>query len=381
MRRAQGLEALVHDLVDATTCLVGEGHDSVARTVRRVAKRTPLGRPVAAVDSVRSVSTDLVLAAIRLTNRLVEAGADVAWRAAPDGGAPDPVPLRSDAIGTREGAIDGLIGALNGLVGDHLRLTGNPLDLGMSLRAVGEPSDRVVVFVHGLSATEWSWVINAGTRLGDPAAHYGSLLAADLGFSSLFARYNSGVPIARNGDALARAVDDALSRWPVPVRRVVLVGHSMGGLVAHAALRSPDARPWGDRVTDVVTLASPHGGAPLARFASAAAIALHALDLPASRIIGRIVAARSVGIQDLEGPLPAHAGPLRGIREHVFLATLTGDVDGPLGRWVGDGLVPPASAVGPEGAAPALRWFPGRNHIEIQVDREVYAALREALAT
>lgn len=60
-------------------------------------------------------------------------------------------------------------------------------------------------------------------------------------------------PIARSIDALLAATG---------ARRVVLVGHSMGGLAARAYLR----QRGGEKVARVVTLGSPHRGSTLARF-------------------------------------------------------------------------------------------------------------------
>jgi len=45
-------------------------------------------------------------------------------------------------------------------------------------------------------------------------------------------------------------------------KQVVLVGHSMGGLVARACLRDPRTR---DRIAKIVTLGTPHHGSELAR--------------------------------------------------------------------------------------------------------------------
>lgn len=392
MRRLHGLQALVHDIVDATTHLVEEGRSSVGRNLLRAAEGTPAESPVATVEHVHAMTTAGVLAAIRLTNRIVELAAGLAWSGVPQGGEPEAVPLRSDIVGSPVWAADALIGALNGLAGDHLRERGNVLDMGMSLRRVGEATGRVLILVHGLSATEWSWVLNADARLGAPGAHYG-VGVEDLGFSTLLARYNTGVPIARNGEALARVLGERLSRWPVPVERVVVLGHSMGGLVGRAALGEADASGWRASVTDLITLASPFEGAPLARFAESAGAALRAVDLPASKVLARIVGARSAGIRDLAAPWMDEPTPepLRGLREHHFVATLASEPDGGLARMFGDGLVMPASAAmagadprrgGLEGAGVdgrRVRVFPGRNHVEIQVDREVLAALREVL--
>ena len=59
---------------------------------------------------------------------------------------------------------------------------------------------------------------------------------------------------------------DLFARWPEPVRRLDLVGHSMGGLVlrhaCHHAVQT--GQPWVGAVRRMVYLGSPHRGAPLA---------------------------------------------------------------------------------------------------------------------
>ncbi len=66
-------------------------------------------------------------------------------------------------------------------------------------------------------------------------------------------------------DALARQLSGEVERVcrQTQVRQVVLVGHSMGGLVARAYLRDFGVA----RVARVITLASPHHGSELARHA------------------------------------------------------------------------------------------------------------------
>ena len=66
-------------------------------------------------------------------------------------------------------------------------------------------------------------------------------------------------------DALARQLADEIERVcrQTQARQLVLVGHSMGGLVARAYLRDFGAA----RVARVITLASPHHGSELARHA------------------------------------------------------------------------------------------------------------------
>ncbi|MFQ3436484.1 hypothetical protein P9453_22485, partial [Enterobacter bugandensis] len=57
-----------------------------------------------------------------------------------------------------------------------------------------------------------------------------------------------------------------VDHWPVPVRRISLVGHSMGGLIMRAAcaVATSADEPWLHRLTDLVTLGTPHLGADLA---------------------------------------------------------------------------------------------------------------------
>jgi pimeloyl-ACP methyl ester carboxylesterase len=378
--RLQAAQALIHDAVDAVTLLVAEGHASTARNLSRATSGTPLDAPVGAVLQVHGLTTTGVLRAVRLTNGLVEQLTGLAWRLAPED-RPPPLPLRSDVAGKPAWAVDMLTGAVNGFAGDHLFRTGNTLDMGMSLRVEGPPAPRIVVLVHGLSATEWSWSLDAERRLGAPDHNYGSLLQRDLGYTPVFARYNSGLPIEANGARLAVEIDRFVRSSPVDVGEIVLLGHSMGGLVARAALAATEAELWRARARHLVTLATPHEGAPLARFADAVALGLGAVDLPASRIVSAILRARSAGIQDL-APAPTTAGaPIPSTVKATFLsATLLPDPEHPLARVAGDGLVCPTSAAGPEHPGVKRKNFPGRNHLEIQVDREVYGEIREVLS-
>jgi pimeloyl-ACP methyl ester carboxylesterase len=41
--------------------------------------------------------------------------------------------------------------------------------------------------------------------------------------------------IADNGNELVGLLDELVAGWPVPVTEIVLIGHSMGGLVARSA--------------------------------------------------------------------------------------------------------------------------------------------------
>ncbi len=404
MRRWRGLKALVHDAIDATTGLVGEGHDAAHRNVRRVTDSLPpIAVPAGAVSETVRLSTVGTLGAVRVVNRVVATLTDVALDAAvavepPEG---PPIPMRSDMVGTAEWVADAAIGALNGAVGHHLAATRNGLDLGLALRlgdAYVDPqapqpvSGPVVVFVHGLGTTEWSFCLDAAAYHGDPSATFGALLARDLGVVPIYARYNTGRRVHENGRALA----DALERLYLAggLERVVLLGHSMGGLVARAACHAAEqaGHRWVDAVDLVISLGTPHQGAPFARFGQRVTDGLGAVDLPATRVLASILAGRSAGIRDLEhgdltdlGPDPDATSadrvvPLRDGVTYAFLsATMQGDPEGPASRWLGDLLVQVGSASGPvQHRAFTIRTatFGGVLHHQIQCHPDVYAQVR-----
>jgi pimeloyl-ACP methyl ester carboxylesterase len=81
------------------------------------------------------------------------------------------------------------------------------------------------------------------------------------------------------------------------VGEIVLVGHSMGGLVARSACHYGRGLPAAERIRHVFCLGTPHLGADLEKGANALAWALH--RLPETRALARFLNARSAGIKDL----------------------------------------------------------------------------------
>lgn len=96
---------------------------------------------------------------------------------------------------------------------------------------------KVVVFVHGLCENESFWSREARPRREhrQDRRSYGERLADEDGWTPVFVRVNTGLPVAQNAVAMAALLDRLLEHWPVEVRRLALVGHSMGGLVLRAA--------------------------------------------------------------------------------------------------------------------------------------------------
>jgi pimeloyl-ACP methyl ester carboxylesterase len=263
---------------------------------------------------------------------------------------------RSLSVTPRGAAV---LAVLNGLRGDALEREGSDLAEPMCIRVGGLPTapadfpdagPRVVVFVHGLFETEYAWGSDS----------YGARLARDLGITPVHVRYNTGRHISENGRSLAALLDELVSDWPVPVERIALVGHSMGGLVARSACHA--GGDWSALVRHTVSLGSPHTGVPLESAVHYAAAALGTVG--ETRPFAGFLRRRSAGIRDLRSgslvdedwrdrdPEALRAAACRevplleGAAHHFVAATITADANHPVGRLVGDWLVLQPSASG-----------------------------------
>ncbi|MGA8247928.1 MAG: hypothetical protein WB797_13585 [Nocardioides sp.] len=263
--------------------------------------------------------------------------------------------------------------AVNGIIGDRLARERPRLAVPLAVRRGGRDlpvrpdaleaafpraTGRLAVLLHGLSESEVSFDRHRD-RIG---ATYADTLAA-LGWTPVLLRANTGLGLRENGVALAGLLQDLTTAWPVAVERLSLVGHSMGGLVIRAAcaVASPDEHPWADLVTDVVTLGTPHLGAPLAGGVGSGARAL--ARLPETAAFGRILDQRSVGVLDLVDGLADDVPPLPQARYHLVSATLSRSPRHPVGRWLGDLMVRQPSAYGRSRRHPGL--FPGADELHL----------------
>lgn len=270
------------------------------------------------------------------------------------------------------------VGALNGILGDRLHAGSSALALPMTVRAEGRdvplsPSSlaaafpyagpRVVVLLHGLCETDASWALGTRQEVGPPLPTYAERLADDLGLSPVVLRYNTGRHISDNGTDLDDLLDALVRAWPVEVRELVLLGHSMGGLVIRSACHRAhgSGRAWRGRLTHVVMLGTPHLGAPLEQRVNQATRLMR--RVPEALPVAAVLDARSVGIRDLrfgaiterdwDGHAPDHVHDpvedvplLEGVRHCTISATLAARHDGPAGRLLGDLLVYHSSATG-----------------------------------
>jgi pimeloyl-ACP methyl ester carboxylesterase len=380
----------------------------IASVHRAIAERAfhAVGPGGSATHATHDAISDGVYAVLRGATGLIGTAADVA------------LSQRSATADRRLSTSAGgsaVLGVLNGLIGDRLELEDSDLQEPMSVRVQGRAvppeadaltaafpraTPRLVLFVHGLMETEHAWRLGAG----ESGETYGDRLARDLGYTPILIRYNTGRHVSSSGRSLAELIDGLVSAWPLPVERIAIVGHSMGGLVARSACwqGSEDGAHWVRRVRHVVSLGTPHMGAPLEQGVHVASAAFHAL--PETRALGALLRRRSAGIRDLrQGSLvdedwrdrdpdalraaACREVPLLEGATHCFVAaTVTRSPKHPVGRLVGDWLVLQPSASGrsksrriPFKAEHGMH-LGGAHHLALLNHPAVYERLREWLA-
>jgi len=371
MSKATRLEGAI----DAATAVLQDSlttiedvHTAIARKPFAPLRFAPL---VAEVSEVVRVVHDGITAGIYGT---IRTGIDVLGVAAKSATAAAGIEDREPRTGS---AADLIVAAINGVAGDRLERDGNPLALAMELRhgeravrperealqaTFPDASPRLAIFVHGLSGNEATWRFYSREHYGEDDTTYGSRLQDTLGYTPLYVRYNSGLHVSENGSRLADLIEQIVAAWPVAVEELVLVGHSMGGLVLRSACHYGRRRnrDWPALVRHVFFLGSPHMGAPLEKFGNVAAWVLDRFDV--TRAFATLINKRSAGIKDLRfgAVLDEHwqgvdpdallddrtdEVPLLENANHYFVAaTLTRDAQHPLGFAIGDWMVREHSA-------------------------------------
>jgi pimeloyl-ACP methyl ester carboxylesterase len=292
-----------------------------------------------------------------------------------------------------------VVAAINGLIGDELRMLDDPQAITMAVRVDGadvaatgwqltdafrDATSHPVIFLHGLCENDESWSNGAKAH----GTTYPRRVAAETDGTPVLIRYNTGLHISENGQHLDTLIQQLCENWPVPVTRITLVGHSMGGLVARAATNHATAagETWHHLVRDIVCLGTPHAGANLEKVAH---LGSHLLRFwPESAPFSSILEQRSAGIvdlrhgyisrdewegQDLTGQWGLDriaAAPLAHAEYHFVAATLGGSQRHPLSGVLGDLLVHFSSATGVGPAGPIVEgarfeYLPSAHHLAL----------------
>ncbi len=340
---------------------------------------------------------------------------------------------------------------LNGAFGDQLAARADRRAIAFSLRRYGAdiavadlhltpaPNGRprkTLVFLHGLMGDEIIWQ----TGNGPDDLRFGPRLQQELGVSCLYVRYNSGLHVSENGRHLHRLLAELVATYPEAVGELVLVGHSMGGLIIRSAgyygsidnegavaegpvvpngkgsapggaspaenqrsIRSPQPT-WLARLHDVFLLGVPNDGSFLEQNSHLTSLVLRKINLWPTRAISGLLDQRSNGIKDLRHALlvdedwqSEHADdlfpprtvvpPLPGVRYHVLVGSLLKSASSALHDYFGDGLVGAGSAAGrvfqDRAAPPELlirtQVYPQLHHGTLLSNPEVYQYLRDQL--
>ncbi len=132
---------------------------------------------------------------------------------------------------------------LNGVVGDYLEKNENLLKITMQFKYQGKVillnreniedtyptvNGKIILMVHGSCSNDAQW-----SRKGH---NHGMELAHDFNKTPVYLHYNSGRHVSTNGQNLNKLLEDLILNWPVPVEELIIVAHSMGGLVSRSAL-------------------------------------------------------------------------------------------------------------------------------------------------
>ena len=267
---------------------------------------------------------------------------------------------------------EAVLAALNGVIGDRLVASGNPLATPMSLRYQGaaldwqalppmpEATGKIVLLIHGLCMNDLQWQSSGATLAGN----HGATLAAELGYTPIYVRYNTGLHTSENGHQLARLLEQLVTHWPTPIGEITVVAHSMGGLVTRSAVHSAEhsGLRWPASLKNIVFLGTPHHGAPLERAGNWVDVIL--ASTPYSAPFAKLGQLRSAGITDLryghvldldwQGHDRFHRKPdsrqrlplPEGVACFAVAATLAAKRSALADRLIGDGLVPLHSALG-----------------------------------
>ncbi len=389
----RGFSRMTIDAVVGLTDLVEAMHHNIASTPAL------LGKPA---SGRTSGITGFVYRSVRGVAQMVGGGLDaVLGRLVPLFGEKEATPEREVVLAT-----------LNGVLGDYLEASENPLAIRMRLRrdgralqmdkaalsAIPNAGSKLLVLAHGLCMNDLQW-----TRQGHD---HGTALARDLGYTPVYLHYNSGRHISTNGREFADLLEALLAHWPVPVKELAILGHSMGGLLARSAWHYGTAagHAWPRHLKKLVFLGTPHHGAPMERGGNWIDITLGAS--PYTAPLSRLGKIRSAGITDLRHtylldedwhgrdrfarsghhhaavPLP------EGVQCFAIAATTGKQMGDMKDRLVGDGLVPLASALGCHAEDDRNLMFPqdrqwiahATGHLDLLCRTQVYERIKGWLA-
>lgn len=314
-------------------------------------------------------------------------------------------------------SFDTFLGILNGAIGDKLASENNSLAITMQCYHQGDPldnhqpihqqldtplSNKIVILLHGLTNIETIWQFTSNAENQDPQHietsenqqhndiqdDYGQRLQRDFGFTPFYLRYNSGLDIEQNGRALDTLITELIAHYPIAVDEILLIGFSMGGLIARCAQIHAQATDssWLEKLTHGVYIGTPHEGAPLEKFADLSGSVFASFPQAYLNTWEHLFNARSEGIKSLKTGLLSTVASEESdsFAPHAQHSFIRGNVSKSsralINTLVGDSLVRKPSAhprSAPENSQ--FAHFDGIHHLALAHSAAVYQQLQDWL--
>lgn len=284
--------------LQGATRLVTEATLGITNVVENMHHRMvhPPFLPSTAIQQIITKIAGLVYTHVRWTTKIVGDSIDVLLGKL--------VPLVGDIKSSDQK--EALRATLNGVIGDYLEKTNNPLKINMRWRYKGLPitpersaieaaypktTGKIILMIHGSSMNDLQWTQNDH--------NHGESIAQQINATPIYLHYNSGKHISSNGKELAKMLETLVHQWPTPVQQLIIITHSMGGLLGRSALYYAQKRnhSWIDHLTKMIFLGTPHHGSPLEKTGNYVDMILEKIPYTAPLApLGKI---RSAGVTDL----------------------------------------------------------------------------------
>lgn len=308
-----------------------------------------------------------------------------------------------------------LLPIVNGIIGDKLVENNHKLAISMSFRRDGKDvsvqdlnikrkkkEQTIIIFIHGLIMDEVFWQTPTEKKLG-----FGSRLEKELSIIPLYIRYNTGKHISQNGREFSFLLQKLIDEYNDKIDKVVLITHSMGGLVAKSACyyANKEQHNWVKKLDSVFLLGVPNDGSFLEKIAHLTTTILKIIPNLPTRIVGNISDQRSNGIKDLrlgfliDEDWESHddsvylkanrtnVEPLSFVKYYILVGTIEGKESSIVNTYFGDGLVSSKSAIGEvfqnhsNKSNPNIKCkiFPETSHIGLLLNPIVYNYIKGLL--
>jgi pimeloyl-ACP methyl ester carboxylesterase len=299
--------------------------------------------------------------------------------------------------------------ALNGVIGDYLEEEENPLKVTMQFRHQSKaiPLDsksledtystingKILLMVHGSCMNDIQW-----TR---KEHNHGAALAKELNKTHIYLHYNSGRHISFNGKNFNELLEKLVLHWPVPIEELVIVAHSMGGLVARSAMYygHQQQKTWTEHLKKIVFLGTPHHGSSFERTGNYLDVILE--SIPYAKPFARLGKIRSAGVTDLrygnlidedwqgndrfevQGDQRQNIPLPKRIECYSIAAVIGKATDSVSSRMLGDSLVDVKSALGQHGNPAKNLYFKEKNtwvayentHLDLLNNPKIYVKIK-----